>query len=235
MMWDSSHRVMGNEIDVEVRTLELACELLGVRDSVIRLGQEYIIHGDPAIAGGSIASAGLENLGYGSDSTVRDEALPNGVGGCVKREGETPWRAFRDEAFYTTENPGGGDGDPSGAECASPIGLEDRESRKERGRIVQGFAHAHHDQVRERLIGRLQVEPGMKKLFDDLPDGEVADDSFQAAGTEGAPHRASDLSGDAEGHPFALGDEHRLDAISVGEIEKRFLGPVGAGSPSNDS
>ena len=60
------------------------------------------------------------------------------------------------------------------------------------------------------------------------PRGEVADDAVEAAGAEGAVHRAADLRADANrAMPAVVAQEHALDPLPVAEFQEKLLRAVG--------
>ena len=63
-------------------------------------------------------------------------------------------------------------------------------------------------------------------LSGDLAGREVAHETHLAGQAEAARHRASHLRRDAEGHRRRVGDEDRLDAPRVGELEHELARAV---------
>ena len=63
-------------------------------------------------------------------------------------------------------------------------------------------------------------------LSGNLARSEIADEPHLARQAEPARHRASDLGRDAERHGRRVGDEDRLDAAAVCELEHELPGAV---------
>jgi hypothetical protein len=108
---------------------------------------------------------------------------------------------------------------------AQPVGIvENGERGVHRLPVHERLAHAHEHDVRHRH-GRVE-QPHLAHLPGNLVHGQIAREAHGAGGAEGAAQRAARLRRDAQRHPVAVGDGHRLDGLAVAQPEEEFLGAV---------
>ena len=60
-------------------------------------------------------------------------------------------------------------------------------------------------------------------MLDDLAGGQVSDHAVDPAGAKHTAHRAAHLRADADGAAVAVAEQHALDSLAIGELEKEFL------------
>ena len=110
--------------------------------------------------------------------------------------------------------------------------------RREHGPIiVERFAHAHKDHVRDAPVAaeRRRRALDMPDLLEDLARRQVALEPHAARRTKGAAHAAADLRGDAHRDPAAraalrlVHDRDRLDERAVVESDDELEAGVGFG------
>ncbi len=91
--------------------------------------------------------------------------------------------------------------------------------------VRERLAHAHDDDVAEPLVfGKQPRQP--QHLLDQLAGRQVAIDSVQAARTEHASHRATDLRADADRASRFLAQQDTFDLAAVGQLQQQLLGAV---------
>lgn len=95
------------------------------------------------------------------------------------------------------------------------------ETAKHFVRIIEGFAHAHIDEIGQ--LGRLFHG---EDLVQDLGCGEITVPSLFAGHTEEAVHLTADLRGDTKRGSVAIGDKHRFHETPFSYGEEILLGPV---------
>lgn len=126
----------------------------------------------------------------------------------------------------------GADGDVGMADAkAAGIG-QDIESIDDGLEVMEGLAHAHHDEIPDRgFIPRAELLIDKVNLGDDLASGEMTAKTHLTGGTKNAAHGAADLAAETGG--VAAGESHEdgFDILPIRELEEEFLSnAVAAGS-----
>ncbi len=155
---------------------------------VVDLINEQVFEGDFASGGAVVVAHGLDDFGDGPAVVDGHEAAADFVEGAVEAEGEVDGESFFGEALDLGDKADGGDGDV--AEAEADFFVEDADGLEESVEIEEGFAHAHEDDVADPAGGEvLEVEI----LGDNFAGGEIAVESAETGGAEGAAHGATDL------------------------------------------
>ena len=129
--------------------------------------------------------------------------------------------ALVEETLQAGDEAHGGDGDALGTPAKAPVGGEHLSGGEYGVEVVHRLAHAHEDHV-----GQLVALGDGEELVEDVAGRERAMEALLTGDTEAAPHLASHLAGDAESGAVVLGNEDRLDVVSVEDGEEVFLGAV---------
>ena len=127
------------------------------------------------------------------------------------------------EFFYRARDAHGADGDRRASHVEHGLVRERSERGEHLAEVIEGFAHAHHDDVAR--AGGADQSARVPHLFGNLARGEVREEAHRARLAEGASHRAPDLGRDAHGVASgggggrrgiaAMADDHRLHEAAV--------------------
>ena len=90
--------------------------------------------------------------------------------------------------------------------------------------VIHGLPDAHQHDVG---YAQAAVQLGKQHLLQHLPRRQVPDLPPKGGGTEGAPHPAPHLAGDAHGVAVTVLHEHRLDTVAIVELPEVLDGAVG--------
>ena len=143
-------------------------------------------------------------------------------------------------AVHHGDDAGGGEGDAAAGEADALVVHGDLQRLGGGLVVVEGFAHAHDDDVRQQAGFGLRARPfavavaGGHELADDLAGGEVADELLGAGVAEAAGEGAAHLGRDADGAAVVVGDVDGLDLLAVAHAEEPLAGGVGAGLLGGD-
>ena len=120
----------------------------------------------------------------------------------------------------------GGEGDMPHPDVHAVGVVHQLQEFQHRVQVVQRLADTHQHDVGD---GQAGVFLGEQHLVQHLRRGQVPDLAGDGGGTEGAPHSAPHLGGDAHGVAVVVLHEHCLDAVAVGQLPEVFDGPVQPG------
>ena len=92
--------------------------------------------------------------------------------------------------------------------------------------VHKGLSHAHDDDIGNDFTFLFEQAGIIQHLFDDLARGEIALESHLAGSAEHAIHGATRLGGNAQGLPFFVVHQYRLDGTGIRQGKERFDGLV---------
>ena len=108
-----------------------------------------------------------------------------------------------------------------------PVGVVHQlQEFQHRVQVVQRLADTHQHDVGD---GQAGVFLGEQHLVQHLRRGQVPDLAGDGGGTEGAPHSAPHLGGDAQAVAVLVFHQNGLNAVAIPKLEKELLGPVQLG------
>lgn len=228
--------IEGNEIDVNLPAFEKFGETGGVVVAVIGALDEGPGDKDFAFGFFRVGAASLEEVGDGPALIDGNQGAALVIACSMQADGEL----IALSGFREFLNPGNvadsADGDARGGDANTARVTDDFETRHELFKIMEGFAHPHHDDVSEGLFpfaGEMGVEE--LNLRDHFSGGEVASEAHLSGGAEDAAHGTADLAADAGGGAAPVAHEDGLDFLAVGEAEEELAGlAIAAGNIPHD-
>ncbi len=223
---ESGGGVEGDKIDMGIDTGEERGEAGGGFGGIVFAFDECPLEEDSLRCEACVGAAGIDQFGEGPAFAGGDESGAFLFGGTVEADGEAVGGLGFRHAEDAGDHSDGADGDFGWADaCAADVG-EDVEGGHDRVVVVEGFAHAHEDDVADFEGGVDGVEDaaGVEDLADDFAGVEVADEAHLAGGAEHAAHGAAGLGADADRVASFVSHEDGFDDLPIGEAEEEFAG-----------
>ena len=228
-------RIVRDQVEQHLAALEPAAELvrLGVGD--VDAGDQDKLDEHRAVRRVDVAVERAHQLVQRVRLCARHEAEARRLRRRVEREREVDGRRVGGERAHAADDADGRHGDPRRRHRPE---LDEPVQRREDGPvIVQRFAHAHKDDVRDAPVAaeRRRRALDVPDLLKDLTRRQVALEAHAARGAKCAAHPAADLGRDAHRDPAAraafglVHDRDRLDERAVVESDDELEAGVGFG------
>ena len=182
---------------------------------------------DPA----SVHLSQIEGFRQRGPSRNGHQSLPLVGIGRVDRNGQADRKTQVQERTQALGMTRCGDRDPP-RRHSQAVGVgQDLQGSRHLVDVVQGFAHAHEDNVEGAIAEFLdgvghQIQSEQLDLFDDFPAAQLPHEAAAGRGAKRTGHRTSHLARHAEGGVLLHGDHDAFDRLAVPEFEEVFPGSI---------
>ena len=223
---DARSFVERNEVDLRAQASKQLDEPAGIGGRIVHTGEQHVFERDSTTAADRKSSTGVDQFLEPVFAVDRHERVPLLLGGRVQRHGQVGHEGLGRQPFEPREHADRRERHPARCDGEAMLVGEHAQGPHRLIVVVQGFAHAHEDDV-ERGLEQVQHPRQDADLSGNFSGGQIADDAHLPGEAEGAPHRAPDLRRDAERLLRRIGDVDRLDQPPIGEPEQELGGAVG--------
>lgn len=218
--------IKADEIDFCGDGVEAFDEQIGIVRGMVQIFDNDVFEGDALpLVEGEFAQ-GIEELIEGPDAVGGHDLAAEFIAGGVQANGEVDAEIFGGKLLQSGDVADGGEGNFSPREVEAGGIEQDFDGAHDVIVIVEGFAHAHEDEIRDAPLLFIGDFLSDEDLLEDFVCGEVSSEAERCGSAEGAAEFAADLRGDAEGQSVRRRDEDGFDDIAILEGEGDFVGAV---------
>ena len=206
---------------------QLARLLVTVVDAL----QHAVFHRDEvARRVGQVVLATGQQLGHRVLAIQRDQIIPQGIGRRVQRDCQS-YRAILRQPIDHRHHTRGGHRDAAPGQAVAMI-VQHHAQRRNQGRVIlQGLAHAHHDDVGNDPLAALPPLPqsvlSVPELRHDLGGAQIATESLMPGRAKPATDGATGLGRNTQGAAVGLGNENGLNGVSLADVEQPLRRSIG--------
>ena len=219
-------RIKADETDFSGDRVESFDKQIGIVWGMVKIFDDDIFEGDALSLVEGEFSQGIKELIERPDTVSGHNPAAQFIACGMQTDGKVNAEIFRGEFLKPRNMSNGREGNFASGEVEAGGMEQDFDGAHDVIVVVEGFTHAHEDEVGDASLLFIGDFLRHENLLEDFVGGEISPKTKRCSSAEGAAEFAADLRGDAEGESVWGRDENGFDDIAVIEGEGDFIGAV---------